>query len=92
MAIPALASEYPWRVRYNVRNGTTNVPNLFRNVPRKRIHTGRGNARRLDSNVGSWIVGVDSRAVGVGVVVIMVNKNPRSPFGKQGWKMIGSLN
>jgi hypothetical protein len=32
---------------YNERNGMTNAPNLFRNVPAKRIQTGRGKSRRL---------------------------------------------
>jgi hypothetical protein len=35
-----------------VRNGTTNAPNLFKNVPKQRIQAGRGNSRKLDSNVG----------------------------------------
>src|SRR5689334_20851658 len=54
------------------RNGTTNAPNLLRNEPKKRIHTGRGNARRLDSNVG--------------FSVFMENKKPCSLFGEQGLK------
>jgi hypothetical protein len=32
---------------YKTRNGTTNVPNLFRNVPRQTTQTGRGKLRKV---------------------------------------------
>jgi hypothetical protein len=32
---------------YSARNGTTKLPNLFRKVPKKRIHTTGGRARKL---------------------------------------------
>src|SRR5688572_6780455 len=50
--IAASFVENPVRVRYNVRNGITNVPNLFRNVPKYKIHTARGNARNVAHNPG----------------------------------------
>src|ERR1039458_1390818 len=67
MARPVSPTVQPRLVRYSVRNGTTNAPNLLRNVPKQRIHAGRGNARRLDKSVGS-------RFVGVGWVVFIENK------------------
>ena len=54
------------------------APNLLMKVPRKRIQAGRGSAFKLASRVGC--------------VVLIGNKKPCSPFGKQGWKISGSLN
>ena len=69
MARPASPVVKPWRVRYSVRNGTTNVPNLFRKTPMNRIQTGRGN----DLSV---VRRVSLAAVGVVELVCMANKNP----------------
>src|SRR6266498_2331136 len=70
MANPASPRLKPWRVKYNVRNGTTNVPNLLRKMPANKIQTGRGNDRSVvprDSWVGPG---------GVGLVCIKPQKNP----------------
>src|SRR6266545_5703078 len=76
-ASPASRVVKPWRVRYSVRNGTTNVPNLFRKTPANRIQTGRGNDRR--------VVQRDSFGGG-GAERVSINKKPCRPFGGQGGK------
>ncbi len=62
----------PRRVKYKVRNATTNAPNLFRKVPKKSIHAARGSARTPARNVEG--------------LVFTGNKKPCAPFGKQGGK------
>src|SRR5687767_9060815 len=47
MARPAFRSENPCLVKWMAKNGITNVPNLFRNIPAKRTQTGRGNWRSV---------------------------------------------
>src|SRR6266542_897811 len=83
MANPASPRLKPWRVKYNVRNGTTNVPNLLRKTPANKIQTGRGNDRSVvprDSLTGPGVVGS----------VCISNKKPCRPFGGQGGEIVDS--
>src|SRR6185295_7406085 len=98
MANPASAKVKPRRVIYSVKNGTTNVPNLFRKTPTNKIQTGRGNDRsvaRSDSFATTPVPGFEIAGIGLSAsfgFIFLKIKNPADHSVGRVGKIDGSFN